>query len=65
MAETDTQMSKPTDEKDRVLVHAMTDRELLEEVVHTMRFLADGMAEIQKQGIGGMMKSMLGGGNGK
>lgn len=37
----------------------MTDREVMEETLHWLRYCGAALAEIQKQGIGGVMKSMF------
>lgn len=41
-------------------VKDMTDRELLEEVVVTMRTVGQALAAFQKMGPGGIMKMMMG-----
>lgn len=42
-------------------IEEMTDHELLVELVTTVRGLAAAFAEVQSQGMGGIMKMMMGG----
>lgn len=46
-------------------VKDMTDRELLEECVETMRHVGAALAAFQQMGPGGIMKMMLGSGKAK
>lgn len=42
-------------------IEEMTDRELAEETLFWLRETGKAIAEIQKQGLGGIMKSIMGG----
>lgn len=39
----------------------MSDREIAEETLYWLRYTGAALAEIQRQGIGGMMRAMMGG----
>lgn len=55
MPDDDAVANKPAKE-----IVEMTDREIAEETLYWLRYAGVTLAQIQQQGIGGMMKSMMG-----
>lgn len=47
--------ARPTDDQDRVEIHALTDREIAEETLTYLRLFTDLMTEAQKSPVMGMM----------